>query len=521
MPVIQLPADNRWGALGAGLGNVATGLLNAYNDKQLGQDVSTVVQDDTVPEAKKPAKILEKFGRKGLEIYDQLKADEQKAAVVTHLLAQTGLTNIQAKAQEAQLPSVGPQAQANVAATTARTELTGAQTAETAQQTARIAALTGPETELTSAKVPLTQAQTGNVQAESRKNAAEASTLEQQNALRALLTGAPDATAINPQGGPAQVDPSAPLAPNAAAPAANVSPLARLPQLDQKVDTILKAFPALTPAQTSAAKSVYADALVKGQNADTALTSFLSSVSRQTKGETPKFNESEVKQAGEESKHAESARRFMERFAAGGAQQIGTFRGAPLVAKLEQWGIPTGNVSDVDMWNSSQQQVASAATAGGGFFAAGRVKLAKDVTSGITETPLHALLATDQVADRQLSALNTRLASLKETNTSSKSTEKAIADWDRVKKITGSFRSEVVPDPRKPDDLSAGRTVAFFQGNQIDPKTFAPLVKNDTATTYDLGKGLKIDGSRLFEAARVKNKDPWQLLQELKAANGR
>jgi hypothetical protein len=63
----------------------------------------------------------------------------------------------------------------------------------------------------------------------------------------------------------------------------------------------------------------------------------------------------------------------------------------------------------------------------------------------------------------------------------------------------------------------------FFMGNQIDPKSFKPLVKNDQ-TLYTIKDGRKIPGTMLFEMSKPptgpddaihKNKDPAQILKEL------
>jgi hypothetical protein len=79
---------------------------------------------------------------------------------------------------------------------------------------------------------------------------------------------------------------------------------------------------------------------------------------------------------------------------------------AAVKGAMEKRGLSTGDPEFVGMFNSSLQQIASAATAGGGIgFAQGRVDLAKETTATISQSPLHALIALDETADRKLAKL--------------------------------------------------------------------------------------------------------------------
>jgi hypothetical protein len=171
---------------------------------------------------------------------------------------------------------------------------------------------------------------------------------------------------------------------------------------------------------------------------------------------------------------------------------------------MERYGWATGDVPLVDMWNAAQQQVASTATAGGGFFSGGRVKLAHDVTAGITETPLHALLATDQVADRMIASLESRISGSEGTSTNTKPLQIALDKWKQVKATTGTFKSDTTADGQ--------RTIAYFEGKQIDPKTFKVLL--DPEKVYDIGGGRHPTGAAIAQKAREAGKDPATALEE-------
>jgi hypothetical protein len=116
--------------------------------------------------------------------------------------------------------------------------------------------------------------------------------------------------------------------------------------------------------------------------------------------------------------------------------------------------------------NANLQQVASSAMGGGGFGGEWKTRLASKTTPSITETPLHAIIAADQVADRMIERLDARL----QDHPEQKSLQTARARWGDVKKVTGSYQSyDWAPDPKQPTKLAP---VVLFNGDQVDAKTF-------------------------------------------------
>jgi hypothetical protein len=197
----------------------------------------------------------------------------------------------------------------------------------------------------------------------------------------------------------------------------------------------------LTPAQAKLAKAAWMaekDPLKKDE-------AFMKEVAR-----LPASPEPVRKETSGDSEAAISSKKFLENFRTGGAEKLGSIEGvlkgdipANVKAWMEKHGLSTGDPEFVSMLNSSLQQVASAATSGGGFFASGRVDLAKDTTATISQTPLHALIALDETADRKLAKLqNLKMGASPSENT--RNIDDAIKHYQDVKSITGSLNSYVV-----------------------------------------------------------------------------
>lgn len=435
MPVINLPQDTRWGDLGKGLGGLLGAVAGAYQQKQVQEGVSQINDDTSVAADKKPSEIFKKFGNAGIEALAKMNALKEQQSVITKNLAGAGLQSIETRLKEAMLPTAEREALAKTRALEAQPAHIAAETSNLNASAANTAALTGPKVALTNNEAALTGT---NVEIATEK-------------LDRMRRAGSDTVGLDVQLAPFK----------------------------------------LSPEETAAAKMTYQGAETKAPGSgDAAMSAYVRNlVTSREKREAPKPTpEAEQKFSSDSVQHATSALRFIDTFKKGGAQDIGFFSGANAKAFMEKWGIPTGDVAVVDMWNAAQQQVASAATQGGGFFAQGRVKLAHDVTAGITETPLHALLATDQVADRMIGALEGRLSGFTGTSTVTKPIESALAKWREVKATTGTFKSEVTQDGKK--------TIAYFEGKQIDPKTFKTLL--DPEKTYDLGSGHKTTGAEII-----------------------
>jgi hypothetical protein len=458
MPTVNLPFDDRWGQVGKGLGAVIGGVLQGYQQNQVQQGVAQVMSDTSISEDKKPGEIFKKFGNSGIETLAKLNALKEQQATITQKLAGAGLTQIQTEIARAKAGVAPAQAQADLAKAQAEPAHVAAETESLSAGAAATRALTGP-------RVDAEQALSTLRMQEARKTGVGADIEEDR--LRRMRAG---------------------------------------PGTGDGLDAQLAPFK-LTPEETAAAKMTYQGAETKvpgsGEAAMSAYARNL--VIAKEKREAPKPATEGDKKVGDASvQHATSALRFIDDFKRGGASQLGLLSGANFTTTMERYGWATGDVPLVDMWNAAQQQVASTATAGGGFFSGGRVKLAHDVTAGITETPLHALLATDQVADRMIASLESRISGSEGTSTNTKPLQIALDKWKQVKATTGTFKSDTTADGQ--------RTIAYFEGKQIDPKTFKVLL--DPEKVYDIGGGRHPTGAAIAQKAREAGKDPATALEE-------
>jgi len=259
--------------------------------------------------------------------------------------------------------------------------------------------------------------------------------------------------------------------------------------VDLTPEQIRDAFPSMSAEQAQAM------ALAAKQKGGAGLSQAVTQQqAAETRREAPRMTpEAEQKVAADATTHATSALRFINEFAKGGAEKLGFFKGANATAYLQRIGLPFGDPQVVDMWNSASQQVASTATQGGGFFAQGRVKLAHDVTAGITETPLHALLATDQVADRMINSLEGRISGMVDSRTgrelaNTAPLRNALAEWQKVKAVTGTLDAYVTKD---------GKSVVMFNGNEVNYKNFSK--------TFDGGKTFKTDAGEIVGSEVIAN----------------
>jgi hypothetical protein len=493
MPVINLPQDTRWGDAGKGLGQLLGSVVSEVAKNQVQQGVGELLQDPSVSKEKLPGEVFKKYGNSGIDVLAKLNALDEQRAQITKTLAGAGLEAIQTRIKEATLPSAAPKAAAEVKTEEARPALLGAEAAQAAATAARTTALTGPEVAATQARTGQTQAVTATEQALLPGAAAAQGAKTEHDAAVAARTRAltePEVSKTQAVTGLTQNE-SRKTAAEAEILGERLDRLRAAGGTEAQVDTLLAPFK-LSPEELAAAKMTYQGAEMKSPGSgDAAMSAYVRNiVTSRDKREQPKPTpEPDQKVADATIQHATSAKRFIDEFAKGGSSQLGLLSGANFKTTMERYGWATGDVPLVDMWNAAQQQVASTATSGGGFFAQGRVKLAHDVTAGITETPLHALLATDQVADRMIAQLEGRITGKEGTSVNTKPLEASLAKWKEVKAITGTFKAEPTQDGKK--------TIAYFQGRQIDPKTFKTLL--DPERTYDLGSGRKATGASIIQ----------------------
>lgn len=532
MPVINLPRDERFGDLGKGLGGLIGAIAQNAQMQQTQTAVADIMQDQTIPEPAKYAKILKEHGTLGQELYTKAVQNQLAQAKIKDTLSEVGLRTVQTAAQQAKLEKEFPlqleQIKANTAnvssEATARNTLLPGQVTQQAAQTAQTTATAGnlaSETSERNALLPgkveqqpvqraLTGAQAGNVASE---------TTERQ----ALLPGKVEAQPIQRELTRAQTEAQQVEAGLGAAKLPKVQvegELARI-QLEQMKGILTEAGGntrldnlsdklGLSPQQKELAKAAWMaekDITKKDE-------AFMKEVVK-----LPASPEPVRKETSGDSEAAVSSKKFLEVFRAGGAEKIGSIEGilkgdipANVKAWMEKHGLSTGDPEFVSMLNSSLQQVASNATSGGGFYAQGRVELAKETTATISQTPLHALIALDEVADRKLAKLqNLKLGASPSENT--KNIDDAIKHYQDVKSITGTLNSYVTGK-----GTSAERSVVLFDGNQVDAKTFKKLIEGPK--TYEFKGGAHMTGTALIEEARKRGVAPDVFQEQLKRYYG-
>lgn len=470
MPVIQLPKDTRWGDLGNALGGAVTKIVDAYSQQQAQQDIMGALQDPDLNDAGKQKEMLKRAAKypNGLELVGKLlKAQEMQAQIAgtqarTGLTqAQTGLTGAETTTIQAKAPYVAPQAAATVAGTQAGT-------AEKQAATETEKALLGPRVAKAGADVALTTEKTGTQANETEKLGLENQLLQTQLDLMKSSTSG------------------------------DVSGASSI--LERSLD----AMGIKKPEDRAVAINAYTmepNPLKKGDAFATTARQIRTS-ERSAEIQRSKPTEAETKFAAQAEEHAVSAERFLKAFKEGGAQKQGFFNGANVKTFLERWGIPVGDPTVLEMWNASAQQVQSTATSGGGFYAEGRKKLAESVTPGIAESPLHAIIAADQVSDRQLAQIESRLKNYPED----KALRSARDRWADVKKITGSLDTW---------DTARKTPVVMFDGAWVDAKTFKPIMQGNSS--LKIHGNDSINGITLFQLAKQAKATPQEILERLRA----
>ncbi len=96
--------------------------------------------------------------------------------------------------------------------------------------------------------------------------------------------------------------------------------------------------------------------------------------------------------------------------------------------------------------------------------------------------------------------------------------DQAVQPWRNIQKMTDTLNSTTVPvDPEKP--TGAQRDVMYFMGNQVNPNTMIPIVRQDnTSYTVKPREGDKTSsytGLQIWDMAKVKGIDPALMLQQL------
>lgn len=475
MPVINLPRDDRFGELGKGLGGLASGLAQGVQQQQVQAGVTQIMSDPSISEQDKPVQILKDHGDAGYQMYKNLLTSKAVQTGINDKLSEIGLRSVQTAAAQAKLDKEFPEQVAHIKA---QNKLLGVDTAGKEALLPGLPAAQKAETELKTQEASRAEVQAGLGAASLPKVKIENELAKiQLDQLKGTLDEAGAATSLDNTLKASGIDPASSLG-NMAKAAYRMEP-----DIKKKGDAFIKVISGQAQAEGRAAIPAEAPTDVRKQTTNAV-------------------------------EAATSMDRFLSSFRTGGAEKIGNIgdilkgeNPAALKVWLERHGFATGDENLLNMWNSSIQNVQSVATSGGGFFAEGRVRLAKDVTPSISETPLHSIIAADQVADRQIAALENQKLNLAPKQ-SKAGIDDALTKWRNVKAVTGTLNSYVT-NPGKPDE----RTVMMFDGNQIDPKSFKKLVEG--SKTYEF-KGANMSGATLIEEARKRNVAPDVFRDQLK-----
>jgi hypothetical protein len=564
MPVVNLPQDTRFGDLGKGLGGLVGAIAQGVQQQQAQAGVAEVMQDQTLSEPQKYAKILKDHGPLGQELYTKAVQNQFIQAKISDTLKDVGLKTVQTAAAQAKLDKEFPlhlqQMQAN--------------TANVASETAARDTKLGPEVAQIGAQTGLTQANTGNVQSEEATRrailpgtlaaqpiernvkAAQAANINSEVDERNALLGGKvaqqpvtrDLTAAQAEHQRVEAGLGAATLPQVVA-KGEVAKL-QLQQLQGSLDT--------TEVSTRLDKTLTDTGIdPNSQHGKMAKAAYMMEPDINKKGEafmkvlvSGKASESGVrKETAMDVQGAVSMKTFLDAFRRGGAEKIGNID-AILQGKipggikgyLEEKGYSTGDVEFVTMLNSSLQQVASQATSGGGFFADGRVHLAERTTGNIKGSPLHAVLAINEAVDRKLASLENQKAAAGPTE-NVKNIDDAIRHYKDIKNVTGTLNSapakeytltvqgpngsprvttEYLTQPPQAGmkigsmtvvDAKAGtgeKDITYFDGNLIDTASFKKII--DHEKTYASGQ---VSGAELIARSRAAGRDPLSVLRDV------
>lgn len=425
MPSIVLPRDDRWGDLGKGLGQFGAALYQKQQQDEATAGVAEIMQNPTIAPADKAGEAWKKFGALGGSIFTKMQDTQVKQAQLKDALAtaglrtaQTALVGAQAQKEGATIPYAGQQAAANLASTNAKIEAERAATNRDVQTL-------GPDLEAKSlANATNAALQTPKVdiaRSEATKTNAEAQLLKIK--VEQLTKGG------------FSVD-----------------------QMNEILSTsAFKDIPAPVRAAAVTAGAMETDPVKRGEAMMKPINTY---IERRASSDIP--NDQVQRRNESDAAAGESALKFMNAFRQD-PSKTGMLSGANIQAGLEHWGLPTGDAQAIQMRITSLRQAASEAMSGGTFYSTGRFQVAKDVNPSTTETPLFAVMSADETADRKLVELNNRAARYPGDN----STKENVEAWKKVKDITGSLKTYVAD----------GRTVVMFDGNQVDAKTFKPLIE--------------------------------------------
>ena len=514
MPVIQLPKDTRFGELGQGLGSAIGSIVTALKDREIQQGVAEIMQDQSIAGPDKGVQALKKFGDKGYTFYQQFVKSQVLDAQLKDTLADVGLKEIKRRAEEAKLPTVSAQAEAQVG-------LTKSSTAENLANAERMRVLMGPQAANLGAQTAQTQAQTATEEAlrQPRVAGAVAGALEKSESVDTQrMQNAATGQALLGEGVPVPPTVGRGLEVAPEQPALAQPPASSTTRVDALLAPYEKILPPDQMAQVRATYSANAasrDPKQRAKALDAAVdqANTLAAAQRKVEKPTPLPTDA-AKVARAASEYGTSMETFVNELARDPGK-VGLLGGAGLKAVLDRYGVPIGDQPLSTMFETQKQLIADQAKSGSVFMSGQTIKLAKDISPNVNRSPLANLMSAGAVADRQIASIDTELDRFKDTAVNTEGLKRARSYWERIQKITSSIQSHVVTDERGGNE----RTVMYFMGNQVNPLSMKPLVKNDN-TKYKIKTGpdsrKEITGAELFALSpRLGNKDPAQILREL------
>ena len=467
MATITLPTDNRFGALGQGIGGVLGQVLGAVAQKQTDTGVAQVIQDASVPPPQKLSVIMQKFGAPGVQSYTKQLQANLLTAQIAGTQAQTegrqAATTGQTQSNEIQAATMPAAILAPALANTARqaqTALTGAQTAATQQQTSEAGQLFPLKTEAlatatgeTAARRDLTQTQADVLATQAK---AEANLLQ------------------NPA----------------------------------SIDDMLKEQGITDPQEAAYVKQSFALEGVKGFRAAVSqlqanrarvdAAKAAADIKNQEPQPTP---EAPAKVADSAAQTFASTDNFMKALVADGGNS-GTLSGATIKSFAAKHGFPVDDPTFLSEFENQQQAILARATSGNGFVSEGRIKLAQDVGMNLSKESLLNVMAANATADQVLASLNAQKARYSTTpNINMKPLDDEIAKWNDFKRRY-DVSSYVTKD---------NKSVVQMGGAMVDPSTLKTII--DPTKTYATTAG-KFTGAQIMQNAAAHGIDPRLYIQQ-------
>ncbi len=199
--------------------------------------------------------------------------------------------------------------------------------------------------------------------------------------------------------------------------------------------------------------------------------------------------------------------------------RLGLLTTSGIKAKLESYGIGAADQGLQNLLQSQKLAAATAARENGNWGVSGtNLSLSKQTSANIDKTPLSNLMMFAGTAAQKIGEAEVEKAAYAGNPRAQAAIDQAVQPWRNIQKMTDTLNSTTVPaDPAKPK--GAQRDVMYFMGNQVDPGTMVPIVRQDnTMYTIKPKEGEKtksLSGADIFAAAREVGVDPAEMLRRL------